>query len=94
MIVQRYAVSILIPSRRKEVDLLHVSGYEKQKSVFVQCALPRMLHMRSSLILDKPAIVVNKRRRNICHLFKADEYEVKSASKAWRARHRVLGQKP
>lgn len=57
------------------------------------CALPKMLYVRSSLTLDKSAIVVNGRRCNDFHLFKADEYEGESESKAWRARHKVLGQK-
>lgn len=91
MKTQRYVVLVHIPSKLRKVKLLHVSGYEKQTSVFVECGLLKTLCVRSLLTLDKSA-VVNDRRCNDGHVSKADEYEGESESKAWRARHRVLGQ--
>ena len=92
MTAQRYLVLVHIPFKLRKVKLLHVSGYEKQKSLFVECALLETLCVRSLLTLDKSATVVNHRRCNDGHVLKADGYEGESESKAWRARHKVLGQ--
>ena len=72
MTAQRYVVLVHIPFKLGKVNSLHVSGYEKQKSVLVECVLLKMLCVRSLLTLDKSATVVNDQRRNDDHVLNAD----------------------